>query len=33
MTKVILDMAMSVDGFIAGLNDEDWGLHDYFAFQ
>jgi len=30
MGKVILDMSMSVDGFIAGLNDEDGGLHDYF---
>lgn len=30
MSKVILDMAMSVDGFIAGLNDDDSGLHDYF---
>lgn len=26
----ILDMAMSLDGFIAGPNDEDGGLHDYF---
>ncbi len=32
MGKVILDMAMSLDGFIAGLNDEDGGLHNwYFA--
>ena len=30
MAKVILDMAMSLDGFIAGPNDEDRGLHDYF---
>jgi dihydrofolate reductase len=30
MGKVILDMAMSLDGFIAGPNDEDGGLHDYF---
>jgi len=30
MGKVILDMAMSLDGFIAGPNDEDMGLHDYF---
>src|SRR2546421_10617805 len=30
MGKVILDMSMSVDGFIAGPNDEDGGLHDYF---
>jgi dihydrofolate reductase len=28
--KVILDMAMSLDGFIAGANDEDGGLHNYF---
>jgi len=30
MGKVLLDMAMSLDGFIAGPNDEDGGLHDYF---
>jgi len=30
MTKVVLDMAMSLDGFVAGPNDEDLGLHDYF---
>ena len=30
MGKVILDMAMSVDGFIAGPNDDDRGLHTYF---
>lgn len=30
MAKVVLDMAMSLDGFIAGPNDEDRGLHDYF---
>ena len=30
MGKVILDMSMSVDGFIAGPNDEDGGLHNYF---
>lgn len=30
MGKVILDMAMSLDGFIAGPNDEDGGLHNYF---
>ena len=30
MGKVILDMSMSLDGFIAGPNDEDSGLHDYF---
>jgi len=32
MGKVFLDMAMSLDGFIAGPNGEDGGLHDwYFA--
>ena len=30
MRKVTLDMAMSLDGFIAGPNDESGGLHDYF---
>ncbi len=30
MAKVILDMAMSLDGFIAGRDDQDGGLHDYF---
>jgi dihydrofolate reductase len=30
MPKVVLDMAMSLDGFIAGPNGEDHGLHDYF---
>ena len=30
MGKVIVDMSMSLDGFIAGPNDEDGGLHDYF---
>jgi len=30
MGKVLLDMAMSLDGFIAGPNDEDGGLHNYF---
>lgn len=30
MRKVILDMSMSLDGFIAGPNDESGGLHDYF---
>jgi dihydrofolate reductase len=30
MGKVVLDMSMSLDGFIAGPNDEDGGLHDYF---
>jgi dihydrofolate reductase len=30
MAKVIVDMAMSLDGFISGRNGEDHGLHDYF---
>lgn len=30
MGKVVLDMAVSLDGFIAGPNDEDGGLHDWF---
>lgn len=30
MGKVVLDMSMSLDGFIAGPNDEHGGLHDYF---
>jgi dihydrofolate reductase len=30
MGKVVLDMAMSLDGFIAGPNDEDEGLHDWY---
>jgi dihydrofolate reductase len=30
LPNVVLDMAMSLDGFIAGPNDEDYGLHDYF---
>ena len=30
MAKVLLDMAMSLDGFISGPNGEDNGLHDYF---
>jgi dihydrofolate reductase len=30
VTKFLLDMAMSLDGFIAGSNDEDDGLHNYF---
>ena len=30
MPNVLLDMAMSLDGFIAGPNDEDFGLHNYF---
>ena len=32
MGKVFLDMAMSLDGFVAGSNDEDSGLYNwYFA--
>lgn len=32
MGRVVLDMVMSLDGFIAGPNGEDGGLHDwYFA--
>jgi dihydrofolate reductase len=32
MRKVFLDMAMSLDGFVAGLHDEDSGLYNwYFA--
>lgn len=32
MGKVFLDMTMSLDGFVAGPNGEDGGLHDwYFA--
>lgn len=32
MGKVFIDMAMSLDGFIAGPNNDDAGLHDwYFA--
>jgi dihydrofolate reductase len=32
MGKVFVDMAMSLDGFVAGPNNEDCGLHDwYFA--
>lgn len=32
MGKVFLDMVMSLDGFVAGSNNEDAGLHDwYFA--
>jgi dihydrofolate reductase len=27
---VLLDMTMSLDGFVAGSNDEDAGLHDWF---
>ncbi len=30
MGKVILDMSMSLDGFVSGPNNEDGGLHDYF---
>jgi dihydrofolate reductase len=30
MGKVVLDMAMSLDGFVAAPNDEDGGLHNYF---
>ena len=30
MPKVLLDTAMSLDGFISGPNDEDHGLHNYF---
>lgn len=30
MGKILLDMAMSLDGFIAGPNDEPAGLHDWF---
>ena len=30
MPNVVLDMAMSLDGFIAGPDDEDHGLHNYF---
>jgi dihydrofolate reductase len=30
MGKVILDMAMSLDGYICGPNDEDGGLHDWY---
>ncbi len=29
MSMVLLDMVMSLDGFIAGLNGEDAGLHDW----
>ncbi len=32
MSKVFLDMAISLDGFVSGPNGEDGGLHDwYFA--
>jgi dihydrofolate reductase len=30
LPNLLLDMAMSLDGFIAGPNDEDFGLHNYF---
>ncbi|QIN84671.1 dihydrofolate reductase [Rubrobacter tropicus] len=30
MGRVLLDMAMTLDGFVAGPNDEDGGLHDWF---
>lgn len=30
MSNVVLDMAMSLDGFISGPNGEDHGLHNYF---
>lgn len=30
MGNVVLDMSMSVDGFVAGPNDEPGGLHDWF---
>ena len=30
MASVLLDMAMSLDGFVSGPNGEDHGLHDYF---
>lgn len=30
MGKVLLDMAVSLDGFVAGPGDEDVGLHNYF---
>lgn len=29
MGKVVLDMAMSLDGFVSGPNGEDGGLHDW----
>ncbi len=28
MGKVFVDMAMSLDGFVAGPNNEDGGLHE-----
>ena len=30
MANVLLDMAISLDGFVSGPNGEDHGLHDYF---
>jgi dihydrofolate reductase len=30
MGRILLDMTMSLDGFIAGVNDDDAGLHNYF---
>ena len=30
MGKVLLDMSVSLDGFVAGPNGEDGGLHDWF---
>lgn len=34
MGKVVLDMSMSLDGFVSGSNSEDSGLHDwYFALS
>jgi dihydrofolate reductase len=30
MSKVFLDMAMSLDGFVAGLGSEDKGLYDWY---
>jgi dihydrofolate reductase len=30
MAKVLLDMAMSLDGYVAGLHGEDQGLYDWY---
>ena len=30
MSKVLLDMSVSLDRFVAGANGEDVGLHDWF---
>ena len=30
MAKVLLDMAVSLDGFISGPNNDDGGLHDWY---